>query len=105
MTKASIASLIENEPLLKEDRSPMPGFIEPMQATRINEPFNDADFIYEVKWDGYRIIAKVEKGKVHLFSRKGLDYTRNYPPIAQGLSGLKYNCILDGEVVVLNKEG
>jgi bifunctional non-homologous end joining protein LigD len=105
MTKASIASLIENEPLLKEDRSPMPGFIEPMQATRINEPFNDADFIYEVKWDGYRIIAKVEKGKVQLFSRKGLDYTRNYPPIAEALSGLKYNCILDGELVVLNKEG
>ncbi|MFL5810730.1 MAG: DNA ligase D, partial [Flavisolibacter sp.] len=80
-------------------------FIPPMQATRIEEPFNDPKFIYEIKWDGYRIIAKVEGGKVKLFSRSGLDYTSKYPPIAHALSRLEFDAIIDGEVVVLDEDG
>jgi bifunctional non-homologous end joining protein LigD len=85
--------------------SAMPEEMEPMQATRIEKPFNDPNFIYEVKWDGYRIVARVQKGKVKLFSRKGLDYTSKYQEIAEALSQLPYNAVIDGEVVVLNKEG
>jgi bifunctional non-homologous end joining protein LigD len=99
----SISSLLPGE----EDVVPsmMPDEMEPMQATRIEKPFNDPNFIYEVKWDGYRIIARLQKGKVKLFSRKGLDYTSKYPEIADALSRLSYNAVMDGEVVVLNREG
>ena len=78
---------------------------EPMQATRIEQPFNDPGFLYEVKWDGYRIISRKEKRKVKLYSRKGLDYTAKYPEIAAALSHLPHNAVIDGEVVVLNHEG
>jgi bifunctional non-homologous end joining protein LigD len=83
----------------------MPGFVEPMQATRIEEPFNDESFIYEVKFDGYRIIARIENGNVKLFSRSGLDYTSKYPPVAEALSELNFDAIIDGEVVVLDESG
>src|SRR4051812_1525544 len=73
MHGASISKLIPEADNVV--RSVMPDEMEPMQATRIEKPFNDPNFIYEVKWDGYRIVARLQKGKVKLFSRKGLDYT------------------------------
>lgn len=82
-----------------------PEFIPPMQATRIDEAFNDDAFLYEVKWDGYRIIASIISGKVHLYSRSGLDYTNNYSPITEHLSAVTVDVVLDGEIVVLNEEG
>lgn len=79
--------------------------VKPMLCTLIKEPFDDPDFLYEVKLDGYRIIAYVKKGKVKLSSRSGLDYTKNYPSIAEALSNFEQDVILDGELVALNEEG
>jgi bifunctional non-homologous end joining protein LigD len=78
---------------------------KPMLATKIAEPFNDPEWTYEVKWDGFRIIAHVIKGKVTLFSRSLLDYTENYSVVVNQLSKLKVDAIFDGELVVLDKEG
>lgn len=82
-----------------------PAVIKPMLATLIKEPFNDDQYVYEVKWDGYRIIAFVNNGVVKLQSRGGEDYTRKYPQIAKALKQLDVDCIVDGEIVYLNAEG
>ena len=79
--------------------------IDPMLCTLIKEPFSDPKYLFEVKFDGYRIIASVKKGKVKLSSRSGLDYTHKYPAVAKALSKLEQDIIVDGEIVALNKEG
>jgi bifunctional non-homologous end joining protein LigD len=79
--------------------------IEPMLCTLIKEPPSDSNYLFELKWDGYRIIAYVENGKVRMDSRGGLDYTSKYPAIAEALSAIGHNVILDGEVVVFNGAG
>jgi len=83
----------------------MPKRIDPMLCTLTKEVIQDGSYLFEVKWDGYRIISFVESGKVHMDSRSGLDYTAKYPNIAEALRALKHDVILDGEVVVFNGEG
>jgi len=79
--------------------------IKPMLCTLIREPFNDPDFLFEVKLDGYRIIAYVQNANVILSSRSGLDYTEKYSSVVKVLSALNCDVILDGELVALNDEG
>ena len=50
--------------------------ISPMLATLVKEVHNNPEFIYEIKWDGYRIIAFVKDGTVRLASRSNLDYSK-----------------------------
>ena len=76
-----------------------------MLATATEQPFDDKDWIYEVKWDGYRILAYLKDGKVKLKSRNGQDYTEIFASIADELSNLKTDCILDGEMVVVDDRG
>ena len=82
----------------------VPPKISPMLATLVREPFSDPDWVYEVKWDGYRIIGYVQNGKATLYSRGGQDYTSKYKAVANELAGLE-DCVIDGEVVVFNPEG
>ncbi|SMC87647.1 non-homologous end-joining DNA ligase [Pedobacter africanus] len=86
-------------------RSKMPAIVSPMLCTLTAAPVESTDYIYEMKWDGYRIVSRVEKNKVTMSSRGGLDYTRKYPLIAEALKSLEHDLIIDGEVVVLNEEG
>ena len=83
----------------------MPESIAPMLCTLTKEPLDDPDYLFEIKWDGYRIISYVNKGKVRMDSRSALNYTDKYPPIAAALQKLKHNVVLDGEAVVFNQEG
>lgn len=83
----------------------MPDHIPPMLCTLVKELPKGGGYIYEVKWDGYRIIASVSAGKVTLRSRSGLDYTAKYPPVVQALRDLNHEVILDGEVVVFDESG
>ena len=89
----------------KGRKSPIPASVSPMLCTLMKEPVSDPEYLYEIKWDGYRIISYVNNGKVRMESRSALDYTKKYPPIVQALKDLKKNIVLDGEVVVFNKEG
>jgi len=83
----------------------MPERISPMLCTLTKEPVVDPDYLYEIKWDGYRIIASVKGSKVRMASCGGLDYTTKYPPIARALKALDHDVVLDGEAVVFNEEG
>jgi len=80
-------------------------FMPPMLASQPKKIFNDPEWIYEIKWDGYRIIANIENGKVELYSRNGNPYEKLYPKIKNSLEGVQHDVILDGEVVVVDAEG
>lgn len=82
-----------------------PTHISPMLCTLVTEIPKGPEYIFELKWDGYRIISIVDTGTVRMNSRSGLDYTRKYPVIAKALKTLKHNVIIDGEVVVFNEQG
>lgn len=83
----------------------MPTSVKPMLCTLTKEVIPDDDYLYEVKWDGYRIISYITGSKVRMDSRSALDYTKKYPPVAKALKELGHDAVLDGEVVVFNEEG
>jgi bifunctional non-homologous end joining protein LigD len=95
-----------DQELLKQGvKSPMPPKVEPMNCTLIKEPFNDPAWTYELKLDGYRIIAIKKGPDVKLFSRSSLNYSKRYPAITEALKQLQFDAIIDGEVVVTDEKG
>ncbi|MES1215204.1 MAG: DNA ligase D [Bacteroidota bacterium] len=78
-------------------------FISPMLASVTKTPFDDPDWIFEIKWDGYRAIADVGDD-LKFYSRNGIDFTDRFPVIAQALKKIKYHVVLDGEIVLLNEK-
>lgn len=76
-----------------------------MLATLVKEPFDNKDWIFEIKWDGFRAIAEIKQGKVDLYSRNMLSFNQNFPTIVKSLSRIKMDMILDGEVVVVDRSG
>lgn len=80
-------------------------FIEPMLLLSTEKLPQGADWLYEIKLDGYRILAIKSRGKVQLRSRKDNDFTAHYPPIAAALGALPDETVIDGEVVALDNEG
>jgi bifunctional non-homologous end joining protein LigD len=85
--------------------SEMPDQIKPMLATLVDEPFDDPDWLFEVKWDGYRTIAFISDGSVRLQSRNNKPFTEKYYPISEALSQWKTNMVIDSEIVVINSKG
>jgi bifunctional non-homologous end joining protein LigD len=84
----------------------MPDFIQPMLATLVDEPFQSAEWLYEVKWDGYRALAFLEGGEVRLSSRNRNDLTSQYPELRDLPAYLKARqAIVDGEIVALDEQG
>src|SRR5436190_137737 len=79
--------------------------IQPMLATLVDEPFDEPGWLYEVKWDGYRAIALLNRGKVNLISRNNKSFNEKFYPLYKALAGWNINAIIDGEVTVLNKKG
>ena len=80
-------------------------YIEPMLASLGDEPFDGKNWVFELKWDGYRAIAEVDKKKVKLYSRNGLSFNERYPTVADELAQLNLRAVLDGEVMVFNEDG
>src|ERR1700733_12464815 len=79
--------------------------ISPMLACLVAKPFDDPDWLFEIKWDGYRALAFVKMGQVELKSRSNKTWNGEFSPIVKALEKLKGEVILDGEVVILDKEG
>lgn len=84
----------------------MPSAIHPMLATSVDDPFDGPEWLFEIKWDGYRAVAFIENGKLRLVSRNQNELTSRYPELKDLPSFVKAkNAILDGEVVALDEEG
>ncbi len=95
----------EFEDLSDAPSADMPHRIKPMLATLIKEPFNDEEWIYEVKWDGYRAIAEIHDGDVSLYSRNLLSLSDKFPAIYESLRKIRFEAVLDGEIVVVDDAG
>lgn len=98
--KKEIDSLLE-----KGLSAKMPSNVKPMLATLVNEPFDDPNWIYEVKWDGYRAVAYIDKGSVSISSRNNKSFAEKYYPITAAMQKWSINAVLDGEIVVIGKDG
>jgi bifunctional non-homologous end joining protein LigD len=103
--KKTLAKIDINALIKKGTRRPMPTKVSPMLCTLTKEVETNEQYLYEIKWDGYRIISFVNGEKVVMHSRSGLDYTAKYPNVAKALKATKHKMVLDGEMVVFNKEG
>lgn len=86
-------------------RTPMPANLKPMLASSLEEPFNDDEWQFEIKWDGYRGLAYVSNGKADLRSRNNQSFNRRFPQIIGALKEWPVNAVVDGEIVVLSEEG
>lgn len=82
-----------------------PWQVRPMLCTLVDEPFDKPDWLFEIKWDGYRAIAAKHKKDVALYSRNNLDFLEKYPPVSEALRELKHDIIVDGEIVVIDDAG
>jgi bifunctional non-homologous end joining protein LigD len=76
-----------------------------MLATLIAEPFNSKDWIFEVKWDGFRAVAYKKNKKVELLSRNNKSFNTRFPEIVKALEKLPGSFVVDGELVILNQKG
>jgi bifunctional non-homologous end joining protein LigD len=81
-------------------------FIHPMLAQLSDlEAFNDPDWMFEIKWDGYRAIAEVSGSEVKVYSRNGQLFTTTYSAVSDALRTLNVVAVLDGEIVVYDEHG
>jgi bifunctional non-homologous end joining protein LigD len=80
-------------------------FYKPMLASVSDHPFDNDDWLFEIKWDGYRAVTEWKNGKLKLYSRNGLSFINKYPIVAQALTALKHDVVLDGEIVVMDDKG
>lgn len=100
--RATNASSVSKKSVQK---AKMPHNIKPMLAFLANEPFNGEDWLFEVKWDGFRAIAEVNRENVQLYSRTQQSFNEHFFPIVEALKELDLEVVLDGEIVIVDKEG
>lgn len=79
--------------------------LRPMLATLVDEAFDKPGWVYEIKWDGYRAVAFMNKGKVALKSRNDKSFNEKFYPVFEALQRWNVNAIVDGEIVVVNDKG
>src|SRR5215469_11772854 len=84
----------------------LPDFIAPQLATLVDRAHEGDAWLHKIKIDGYRVAARIERGKVRLFTRHANDWTPRFRPIAAILADLPVKAAyLDGEIAVLTTEG
>jgi bifunctional non-homologous end joining protein LigD len=76
-----------------------------MLAKETDKAFDDEDWLFEIKWDGYRAVSELREKAVLLYSRNGLNFQEKYPIVVDQLKKINAVAVLDGEIVVLNEEG
>jgi len=92
--------------LKKGNSSAVPANIHPMLATLVDEtPVDEQNWIYEIKWDGYRAIAYLNKGIVDIRSRNNKSFNEKFYPVYEALKKWDVRAVVDGEIIVVNEEG
>lgn len=79
--------------------------VKPMLASPGTKIFNDKQWIYELKYDGYRAMATIVSGNVELYSRNGISFNEKFRPVYDDLHSIEHEVILDGEIVLLDSDG
>jgi bifunctional non-homologous end joining protein LigD len=84
----------------------MPSVLEPELATLADRPPEDADWLHEIKFDGYRVLCRIEGPDVRLTTRRGKDWTASFPTLCRAALRIPVReALLDGEVVVFDDKG
>jgi len=110
-TRATATSSLRSVPSAVKDlqgavRKPMPIAIHPMLATPVEKAFDDPEWLFEIKWDGYRAVAFLKDGNLRLVSRNQNDLTGEFPELHELSKLIKAeNAVLDGEIVALDEQG
>ncbi len=76
-----------------------------MLATLVNEPFDDKEWVFETKWDGFRLVTEKHGRTVNLWSRNGIDVTTKYAVLLPTLQKINGSCVIDGELCALDAHG
>jgi bifunctional non-homologous end joining protein LigD len=76
-----------------------------MLATLVDEPFDDKNWIFETKWDGFRLITEKRGNTVKLWSRNGIDVTSRYGVLLPAIQKVEGSCVVDGEICALDARG
>ena len=85
--------------------APFPAKVSPMLATLVDKPFDEAGWIYEVKWDGYRALALINGKCVELKSRNDKSFDAKFYPVHKAVSAWGIKAVVDGEIIVTNEQG
>ncbi|MEP6465716.1 MAG: DNA ligase D [Parafilimonas sp.] len=86
-------------------KSAFPANISPMLATLVDKPFDQEGWLYEVKWDGYRVITYLKNGEVQMRSRNNKSFNEKFYAVHNALMEWKINAVVDGEIMVINNKG
>jgi hypothetical protein len=79
--------------------------LRPMLATLVDKPFDDKNWVFETKWDGFRLVSEKRGRAVRLWSRNGIDVTEKYAVLLPALQKIDGSCVLDGELCALDAHG
>jgi bifunctional non-homologous end joining protein LigD len=82
-----------------------PWIVHPMLCTLVDEAFDREDWLFEIKWDGYRAIGAKHKDTIDLYSRNHTTFLDTFRPVAEALRTLQHDVILDGEIVIVDNDG
>jgi bifunctional non-homologous end joining protein LigD len=89
-----------------EDAGGVPAFCEPMLATLVDTAPEGKDWLYEIKYDGYRALIAADRANVRVFTRSGLDWTGKFPQVVAAVAAKTFRgVLLDAEICVLDAEG
>ena len=104
-TKEKENTIVHDEILSAGKSAEFPSKLSPMLATLVNKPFDKEGWQYEIKWDGYRTVAFCDKNNVELKSRNHKSFNEKFYPVLNAVQQWNINAVVDGEVVVLDKDG
>ncbi len=87
-------------------KAPMPDFVAPQLATLVDQPPEGAEWLHELKFDGYRMLCHLNGGQTHFWSRNQKDWTAKFPNLVKAMEKFpSSHAILDGEVVIVDAAG
>jgi bifunctional non-homologous end joining protein LigD len=94
------------KPIPGARKAKLPGFLSPQLATLVKEPPSGDEWIHELKFDGYRMLCRIDRGRVTFWSRNGKDWTEKFLNVIEAVKLLKLtSAILDGEIVIVDAQG
>jgi bifunctional non-homologous end joining protein LigD len=104
--ESKAATGVHPERIAGARKGALPDRLEAQLATPVEQAPDGPDWLHEIKYDGYRLIARIDRGRVRLFTRKGLDWTAKFPALAEAFGTLPVtSAVIDGEVVALEADG
>lgn len=97
---------LDLETLRGARKARLPEFIAPQLATLVTTPPTGDEWLHELKFDGYRMLCRIERGKVRFWSRNGKEWTGKFPTLTSAIKELKVSsAMLDGEIVIVDSHG